>query len=228
MCVHAFSLILFCLWLAHYTDRKSLLQSYVTHILEGLRGIVTVPAKLESTALVFTYKVDLFFTRIAPPSRTYDSLTEDFSYALLLITIVALLVAIFVTWVWSERKELQEKWRWFKFVFWSTFRVQFRSNRPFRNNQRHLKQWNPMESLTTLILQGRWQNNFNLYPFWFLAILNIVSRFGGLLLARSITWFCSISSSRVIFIRFCYKIVLAFFSTFKVVNWNFQGGINLQ
>ncbi|PSR91789.1 ER membrane protein complex subunit 1 like [Actinidia chinensis var. chinensis] len=87
-------------------------QSYVTHILkvEGLRGIVTVPAKLESTALVFTYGVDLFFTRIAP-SRTYDSLTEDFSYALLLITIVALLAAIFVTWVWSERKELQEKWR---------------------------------------------------------------------------------------------------------------------
>ncbi|XAR70870.1 hypothetical protein NMG60_11027904 [Bertholletia excelsa] len=87
-------------------------QSYVTHALkvEGLRGIVTVPAKLESTTLVFSYGVDLFFTRIAP-SRTYDSLTEDFSYALLLITIVALLAAIFVTWVLSERKELQEKWR---------------------------------------------------------------------------------------------------------------------
>ncbi|XP_052170277.1 uncharacterized protein LOC127786708 [Diospyros lotus] len=87
-------------------------QSYVTHSLkvEGLRGIVTVPAKLESTSLLFTYGVDLFFTRMAP-SRIYDSLTEDFSYALLLITIVALLVAIFVTWVLSERKELQEKWR---------------------------------------------------------------------------------------------------------------------
>ncbi|CAL5431656.1 unnamed protein product [Camellia sinensis] len=87
-------------------------QSYVTHALkvEGLRGIVTVPAKLESTTLVFTYGVDLFFTRLAP-SRTYDSLTEDFSYALLLITIVVLLVAIFVTWILSERKELQEKWR---------------------------------------------------------------------------------------------------------------------
>ncbi|KAA8521807.1 hypothetical protein F0562_012480 [Nyssa sinensis] len=87
-------------------------QSYVTHGLrvEGLRGIVTIPAKLESTTLVFTYGVDLFFTRLAP-SRTYDSLTEDFSYALLLITIVALIVAIFVTWVLSERKELQDKWR---------------------------------------------------------------------------------------------------------------------
>ncbi|XP_020276336.1 ER membrane protein complex subunit 1 [Asparagus officinalis] len=87
-------------------------QSYVTHSLqvEDLRGIVTFPAKLESTALVFTYGVDLFFTRIAP-SRTYDSLTEDFSYALLLITIIALVVAIFVTWGLSERKELREKWR---------------------------------------------------------------------------------------------------------------------
>uniref|UniRef100_A0A5B7APM3 ER membrane protein complex subunit 1 n=1 Tax=Davidia involucrata TaxID=16924 RepID=A0A5B7APM3_DAVIN len=87
-------------------------QSYVTHALkvEGLRGIVTVPTKLESTTLIFSYGVDLYFTRLAP-SKTYDSLTEDFSYALLLITIVALVVAIFVTWVLSERKELQEKWR---------------------------------------------------------------------------------------------------------------------
>ncbi|XP_057737803.1 uncharacterized protein LOC130955045 [Arachis stenosperma] len=87
-------------------------QSYITHALkvEGLRGIVTVPAKLESTSLVFAYGVDLFFTQIAP-SRTYDSLTEDFSYALLLLTIVALVAAIFVTWVLSERKDLQDKWR---------------------------------------------------------------------------------------------------------------------
>ncbi|XP_009623191.1 uncharacterized protein [Nicotiana tomentosiformis] len=87
-------------------------QAYVTHALkvEGLRNIITVPAKLESTTLVFAHGVDLFFTRLAP-SRTYDSLTEDFSYALLLITIVALVIAIFVTWIWSERKELEEKWR---------------------------------------------------------------------------------------------------------------------
>ncbi|KAL5538788.1 hypothetical protein UlMin_043921 [Ulmus minor] len=87
-------------------------QSYVTHSLqvEGLRGIITVPAKLESTTLVFSYGVDLFYTRLAP-SRTYDSLTEDFSYALLLLTIVALVAAIFVTWVLSEKKDLRDKWR---------------------------------------------------------------------------------------------------------------------
>ncbi|MBA0820314.1 hypothetical protein Gohar_021702 [Gossypium harknessii] len=87
-------------------------QSYVTHALrvEGLRGIITVPAKLESTTLVFAHGVDLFFTQLAP-SRTYDSLTDDFNYALLLITIVALVAAIFLTWTLSERKELQENWR---------------------------------------------------------------------------------------------------------------------
>ncbi|CAG7879165.1 unnamed protein product, partial [Brassica rapa] len=42
-------------------------QSYVTHSLkvEGLRGIVTAPAKLESTTHVFAYEVDLFYTRLA-------------------------------------------------------------------------------------------------------------------------------------------------------------------
>lgn len=87
-------------------------QSYITHSLqvEGLRGIVTVPARLESTCLVFVYGVDLFYTRTAP-SRTYDSLTEEFSYALLLITIFALVIAIIVTWILSEQKELNEKWR---------------------------------------------------------------------------------------------------------------------
>ncbi|KAL4194055.1 hypothetical protein AMTRI_Chr05g57370 [Amborella trichopoda] len=87
-------------------------QSYVTHSVrvEGLRGIETFPAKLESTSLVFIYGVDLFYTRIAP-SRTYDSLTEEFSYSLLLITIVALVAAIFITWRLSEKKELRDKWR---------------------------------------------------------------------------------------------------------------------
>ncbi|XP_024544147.1 ER membrane protein complex subunit 1 [Selaginella moellendorffii] len=87
-------------------------QSYLTHAarVEELRGIISVPARLESTCLVFAYGIDLFFTRTAP-SRTYDSLTEDFSYALLLITIVVLVVAIAVSMVLSQRKELREKWK---------------------------------------------------------------------------------------------------------------------
>jgi ER membrane protein complex subunit 1 len=76
---------------------------------EALRAIVSIPAKLEST-IVFTYGVDLFYTQLAP-SRTYDSLTDEFSYALLLITIAVLVAAIIGTWIWSEKKELRDKWR---------------------------------------------------------------------------------------------------------------------
>ncbi|KNA06063.1 hypothetical protein SOVF_184420 [Spinacia oleracea] len=87
-------------------------QAYATHALkvEGLRGIVSVPSKLESTTLMFAYGADLFFTHLAP-SKTYDSLTDEFSYALLLLTIFALVAGIFVTWIMSERKELRDKWR---------------------------------------------------------------------------------------------------------------------
>ncbi|CAN6805777.1 unnamed protein product [Brassica oleracea] len=86
-------------------------QSYVTHSLKVEEAyIVTAPAKLESTTHVFAYGVDLFYTRLAP-SKTYDSLTDDFSYALLLITIVALVAAIYITWILSKKKELSEKWR---------------------------------------------------------------------------------------------------------------------
>ncbi|KAM7277484.1 hypothetical protein ACFE04_019350 [Oxalis oulophora] len=102
-------------WIYAMRNRPDLIdlgQSYVTHSLkvEGLQGIITIPARLESTSLVFAHGVDLFFTQLAP-SKTYDSLTEDFSYALLLITIVALVAAIFATWILSERKDLQDKWR---------------------------------------------------------------------------------------------------------------------
>ncbi|KAJ4794493.1 ER membrane protein complex subunit 1 [Rhynchospora pubera] len=87
-------------------------QSYVTHTRQvgDLRGIMSFPANLESTTHVFSYGIDLFYTRIAP-SRTYDSLTDEFSYVLLLITVVVLIVAILVTWAMSQKKDLQEKWR---------------------------------------------------------------------------------------------------------------------
>jgi ER membrane protein complex subunit 1 len=75
-----------------------------------LRGIISFPAILESTTHIFSYGLDLFYTRIAP-SRTYDSLTDEFSYVLLLITVVVLIVAILVTWGMSKKKDLQEKWR---------------------------------------------------------------------------------------------------------------------
>lgn len=96
-----------------YTDTLPISsQAYLTHGLqvEGLRGIVSEPSRLESTTLVFVFGVDLFYIRTAP-SKMYDTLSEDFSYVLLLVTIVALLVAILVTWMLAERRDLEMRWR---------------------------------------------------------------------------------------------------------------------
>ena len=69
-------------------------KSWVTtkHQVARLRGIVTAPANLESTVLCVAHGLDVFFTRLHP-SRSYDMLDEEFSYLLLVVTMVALVMA---------------------------------------------------------------------------------------------------------------------------------------
>lgn len=76
----------------------------------GLRGIRTAPARLESQSLVFAFGLDIFYTRTMP-SKTYDLLGDDFSYALLVITIggLAAIAAAMVAMV--HRLDLEKKWR---------------------------------------------------------------------------------------------------------------------
>ncbi|KAI0369552.1 DUF1620-domain-containing protein [Pilatotrama ljubarskyi] len=73
------------------------------------RRIITSPALLESTSLVFTYGVDLFFTRVAP-SNTFDVLSENFNKAQLVFTIGGLALAIVVAKPMVARKRLRERW----------------------------------------------------------------------------------------------------------------------
>ncbi|CAI5464271.1 unnamed protein product, partial [Closterium sp. Yama58-4] len=86
-------------------------QAYLTHRyrIEGLRHILSFPTRLESTTLVLAHGLDLFFVRTAP-SRVFDSLGEDFSFALLLGTIAVLSIAIVVTWGLSRKQELKQRW----------------------------------------------------------------------------------------------------------------------
>ena len=74
-----------------------------------MKRIVTAPALLESTSLVFTYGLDLFLTRVSP-SGTFDVLSENFNKVQLVLTIAALVVAIVVTKPMVQRKRLREKW----------------------------------------------------------------------------------------------------------------------
>jgi len=75
----------------------------------NVQRIITSPALLESTSLVFAYGLDMFLTRVAP-SNTFDVLSENFNKAQLVITITGLLIAILVTRPMVQRKKLREKW----------------------------------------------------------------------------------------------------------------------
>ncbi|KAF9817392.1 hypothetical protein IEO21_03446 [Rhodonia placenta] len=99
-------------WLIQYDpilpdDPKRVLSH--TYQVVGTKHIVTSPALLESTSLVFAYGQDLFFTRVAP-SNTFDVLSEDFNKAQLVLTIAGLALAIVIAKPMVRRKRLREKW----------------------------------------------------------------------------------------------------------------------
>ncbi|TFK65860.1 DUF1620-domain-containing protein [Pluteus cervinus] len=74
-----------------------------------IKRIITSPALLESTALVFSYGLDMFSSRVAP-SGTFDVLSEDFNKVQLVFTVLGLGAAIVVTRPMVMRKKLREKW----------------------------------------------------------------------------------------------------------------------
>ncbi|KIK60873.1 hypothetical protein GYMLUDRAFT_96989 [Collybiopsis luxurians FD-317 M1] len=86
--------------------RKVLSHNYDV---SNTRSIITSPALLESTSLVFAYGLDLFLTRVAP-SNTFDVLSENFNKVQLVLTVTGLAAAIFVTRPMVKRKKLREKW----------------------------------------------------------------------------------------------------------------------
>ncbi len=83
--------------------------SCLTSQVAKTRRIITSPALLESTSLVFAYGLDLFFTRVAP-SNTFDVLSESFNKPQLVITIAGLALAIAVAKPIVARKRLRERW----------------------------------------------------------------------------------------------------------------------
>jgi hypothetical protein len=72
-------------------------QWYLNHKREvfGIKKIITSPALLESTSLVFSYGLDVFGTRVTP-SFSFDVLGKDFNKLQMLGTVAALAVAVFV------------------------------------------------------------------------------------------------------------------------------------
>lgn len=70
---------------------------YLNHKREviGITNVITTPALIESTSLVFAYGLDIFGTRLSP-SFSFDILGKDFNKFQMLATVAALAVATFV------------------------------------------------------------------------------------------------------------------------------------
>lgn len=76
----------------------------------GVRRIITSPAMLESTSLVFAHGLDLFFTRVTP-SKTFDILKDDFDHLLITAVLVFLVLASYVSKLLAQRKALRAAWK---------------------------------------------------------------------------------------------------------------------
>ncbi|KAK0476054.1 hypothetical protein IW261DRAFT_1491717 [Armillaria novae-zelandiae] len=80
-----------------------------TYEVANIRRIITSPALLESTSLVFAFGLDMFLSRVAP-SKTFDVLDENFNKAQLVFTVLGLAAAIGITKPIVRNKKLREKW----------------------------------------------------------------------------------------------------------------------
>ncbi|KAI9843278.1 MAG: DUF1620 super [Sclerophora amabilis] len=84
----------------------------ITHQQEvmGVKKIITHPALLESTSLVFAYGLDIFGTRVAP-SMAFDILGNGFAKGQLLLTVVGLGVGVLVLAPTVRRKQINAQWQ---------------------------------------------------------------------------------------------------------------------
>ncbi|KAK4502963.1 hypothetical protein PRZ48_006390 [Zasmidium cellare] len=85
---------------------------YLNHQREVLdiSNIITSPALIESTSLVFAYGHDVFGTRLSP-SFSFDILGKDFNKFQMLATVAALAVATFVVGPLVTRKQVNTRWQ---------------------------------------------------------------------------------------------------------------------
>ncbi|CAF0712899.1 unnamed protein product [Brachionus calyciflorus] len=74
------------------------------------RGISTAPSGLESTSLVFTYGLDIFFTRVFP-SKTFDMIREDFDYFFITTLMVGLVLGTLLTKKLAAASNLKKAWK---------------------------------------------------------------------------------------------------------------------
>jgi len=80
-----------------------------THEILGLKQISCYPTTRESSVLMLAHGVDLFYTRLMP-SKSFDTLEDDFTYSLLVTTILALFIATVVLYSMVQKDNLKRNW----------------------------------------------------------------------------------------------------------------------
>lgn len=76
----------------------------------NIRGIATAASGLESTSLVFTYGLDVFFTRVFP-SKTFDMIREDFDYFFISTLMVGLVLGTLLSKKLATSSNLKKAWK---------------------------------------------------------------------------------------------------------------------
>lgn len=76
----------------------------------GVDKIITAPAILESTSLVFGYGIDVFGTRVTP-SMAFDVLGKGFNKVTLIGTVVALTAGVLALGPMVRRKQINMRWQ---------------------------------------------------------------------------------------------------------------------
>ncbi|TVY33476.1 ER membrane protein complex subunit [Lachnellula subtilissima] len=75
----------------------------------GVKDVITSPAVLESTSLLFAYGIDIFGTRVAP-SAAFDILGKGFNKLSLVGTVLALWAGVVVLAPMVRRKQINGRW----------------------------------------------------------------------------------------------------------------------
>ena len=86
-------------------------KAVLSHTLEvmGIMHIVTTSTLLESTSLVCAFGLDLFFTRVTP-SMPFDVLSDSFSKFQIIVSLLLLVAAIFITNPMANKRILEKRW----------------------------------------------------------------------------------------------------------------------
>ena len=74
-----------------------------------IAGMIAGASNLESTSLILAYGLDVFFNHIRP-SQSFDVLSTDFNYSLLVIILVVLFFIVYILRKMAKTKVLKAPW----------------------------------------------------------------------------------------------------------------------